>query len=163
MPDDYWQYDLENNPIQLRTKSVVGSGDNLEIFFENDEEEDAGDIYIYLDTPPTYELYGCTYESLKFPTELPDEVDKVWTFALSRDDGERRVVIHCNDREVLDMVISGVTCDLDDWRDYWDLDVTRVFIVGGDGFYRPGIGKTNLVHDAGLCIPRVLPSQIDRI
>ena len=137
-PEDFWKYDLENNPIQLRTEYEVGSGEVLEIFLDDDEEDDAGDIYIYFDNPLKYELYGCTNDKTDFHTELPAEVVKVWTFTLSRDDGERRVVIHCNDEEVLNLVLSGETCDDSDWRDYWDLDVASLHIEGGDGFYRPG-------------------------
>ena len=151
---------MENSPIQFKTESTAGDGHYLNLYFQDDDESDAGDIYITFEDPIKYELYGCNSNGVAF-TELPAEVEKVWTFTLSREDGERRVVIHCNDKEVLNVVLSDTTCDIesDDWRDYWNLDVTELEIMANGkaetGLYRPGSClklKTVFNHIRNTCI-----------
>ena len=40
--------------------------------------------------------------------------------------GTRELVVHCNNKEVLNVVIKDTTCDNSDWRDIWSKDVDSI-------------------------------------
>ena len=101
----------------------------------------AGDVYLYFTSPPQYQLTFCTSPT-NFPTDLPSKTEKVWTITLSRVSGEIRVVIHCNDKEVLKVVLSDTTCSDSRWSNYWSRDVEKISFASyydtASDFYRPG-------------------------
>ena len=101
---------------------------------------EAGIVYLSFTSPLQYALLGCT-SSNNFPTDLPSETDKVWTITLSRVSDEIRVVIHCNDKKVLNVVLSDITCSNDYWREWWSRDVEKIKFISSDtasDYYRPG-------------------------
>ena len=127
-------YDLENSPLQIRTNSEIGSNEVVRVFFYN-----AGAVELSVRSPPQYWLGGCT-SYIDFPTALPSETDKVWTITLIRSSGTPRVVIHCNNKEVLNVVLSDSTCSRSDWRDYWSKDVEWIQFArdSASDYYRAG-------------------------
>ena len=48
-------YDLENKPLYIKTDSLVGSNEVLEVNFE----DGAGNVVITFRSPPTYSLFYC--------------------------------------------------------------------------------------------------------
>ena len=89
----------------------------------------------------TYRLLGCQNSWTSYPTDLPSETDRVWTLTKSRVSGEIRVVVHCNDKEVLNLVLSDTTCISDNWSYYWSRDVEKIKFFHSDtasDYYRPG-------------------------
>ena len=118
-------YDLENSPLQIRTNSVVGSNDKVEVFFYNAEGNSAGGLILSFLSPPRFKLGFCSTSWTNFPTALPSETDKVWT--ITRSSGtDPSVVIHCNNKEVLNVVMSDVTCTVSTWSTYWSRDVQEI-------------------------------------
>ena len=134
-------YDLENSPLQIRTNSEIGSKEVVRsVFFYNAEGENAGAVELSFTSPPQYWLGGCT-SYIDFPTALPSETDKVWKITLTRSSGTPSVVIHCNNKEVLNVVLSDSTCSRSDWSDFWSRDVERILFIVSDeasDFYRSG-------------------------
>ena len=108
----------------------------------NVKGEFVGAIDFYFTSPPQYYLSRCTKKRVGFPTTLPPETDKVWTTTLKKTSGEIRLVVHCNIKEVLNLVLSDTTCNVDGWRTYWSSDVAKIqfnsYHDTASDFYRPG-------------------------
>ena len=135
-------YDLENSPLHLKTDSlvVVGSDEEVYVSFNTAGGEQAGGVRLYFTSPPRYALVWCHRYTSLFPTALPSETDKIWTITLSRA-AVIRVTIQCNDKEVLDVVLSGTTCDDTYWNNYWSKEVKKIRFTSSDtasDYYRPG-------------------------
>ena len=134
-------YDLENSPLQIRTESLVGSNELVRVFFSTAGRERAGGVGLYFTFPPQYWLRYCTTSRTNFPTALPTETDKIWTVTLSRTSGTVRLIIHCNNKEVLNVVLSSTTCSNNIWSSCWSRDVGKIQFYPEDtasDFYRPG-------------------------
>ena len=100
----------------------------------------AGGVTFYFYSTPQYLLSWCDIDKTDFPTTLPSANDKVWRITLIKTAGIR-VVIHCNDVEVLNILFSDTTCSDSRWREYWTRDVASVVFVPGDtasDYYRAG-------------------------
>ena len=125
-------YDLENSPLKIRTDSEIGKGDLLRMYFYNAHQDQAGGVIIYFRSPPQYWLGQCiSYGNSKnFPTALPSETDKVWT--ITRSSGTPSVVIHCNNKEVLNVVLSDSICDNSGWRAIWSRDAEKISFTSDD-------------------------------
>ncbi|KAL5252523.1 hypothetical protein ACHWQZ_G015337 [Mnemiopsis leidyi] len=139
--DVYINYDLENFPLQLKTDSLVGNGDMVNVRLYSPQGESAGGVFFYFHASPQYYLNHCNISWTNFPTALPSEKDKVWTITLSRISGEIRVVVNCNDIEVLNVVLSSSTCTDNTWRTYWSRDVDKIYFHPtadkASDYYRP--------------------------
>ena len=75
-----------------------------------------------------------------FPTSLPTETDKVWTITLSKT-SDIRLIIHCNNKEVLNVVLSDTICGESDWIDWWSKDMEKIyfdFLDTASDYYRQG-------------------------
>ena len=138
-------HDLEKSPLQIKTDSALGSDHVTVVTFYTAEEDVAGVFSIRFKSPPTYRFLYCMNEHTNFPTALPSDAIKVWTFTRTAAADSFRVVIHCNDKEVFNMKISDTLCDNAgwDWRIYWTSDVEKILFskaydTAAD-FYRPGL------------------------
>ena len=124
-------FDLENYPLYIKTDSVVGSDDLIWMYLYNAQGEVAGAIKLLpFQTSPEYFLRHCTLDRHNFPTALPSETDKVWKITLTRTSAEVRLVIHCNDVEVLNVLINISKCN--DWRDFWSRKVEKIDFLSAD-------------------------------
>ena len=86
----------------------------------------AGGVVLYFTDPPQYEIKYCTTSRTDIPTTLPTDENKVWKISLTRTPGIR-VVIHCNDVEVLNFLVSETTCGVGSgWSDTWSRDVDKI-------------------------------------
>ena len=115
---------MERTPLEIKT----GTGNKLRVGFRNNQavEDFAGYVVIVFLSPPKYQLGGCN-EFQTLPATLPTETNTVWRITLSRTSGGRRVVIQCNDVELVNVVISGTTCNETNWSTIWKKDVTGIF------------------------------------
>ena len=129
--EEYIEYDLETTPLYLKTDSVLGSNERLRLSFYTDQKVKAGGLNIYFSSTPRYFIHHCLSQTY-FPTSLPTETEKVWKITLTRVSGIR-LVIHINDVEVLNMVISNSTCrTYDFWNTYWSRIVKKIYFIGDD-------------------------------
>ena len=120
-------YDLENSPIEVKTNSLPGSGDVVGLYLYKDQWTQAGGIVLrFADSPPTFTLNTCTSSQRAYLTELPSGSYKVWKITLSRISGARKLVIHCNDLEVVNILMSDENCGRAEWRDQWSIDVMKI-------------------------------------
>ena len=134
-------YDLENSPLQIRTNSEVGSNEKVRMTFLTAAYNSVGELWLTFGSPPQYTLTRCTGD-INFPIDLPSETDKVWTISLTRNSGEIRVVVHCNNKEVVNVVLSDTVCtSFDQWNTYWSRDVEVMWFASQDtasDYYRAG-------------------------
>ena len=134
-------YDLENSPLEIKTNNK----DRIRVRFHTASDNYAGAVSIFFDPTPKYALGGCIKSDRIFETDLPSGTDKIWKITLTRK-SEVRLMLHCNDKEVLNVVISD-TCDDDGWREKWigdvdgNVDVEKINFPPYDKaseYYRPG-------------------------
>ena len=136
----YTKYDLENSPLQIRTNSVDGSNEKVVVHFFTAEGEYLDGVGLYFTSTPQYWLFLCTTSYTDFPTPLPSETDKIWTITLIRT-VSIKLTINCNNKEVINIVMSDITCDVSDWRPRWSRDVEKIKFADQDtasDYYRPG-------------------------
>jgi hypothetical protein len=148
LPDDYSKidYDLETIPLEIKTDSVLGSKDKVRVDFTDSGDTNSGGFAILFQPPRTmYFVRTCSNSSfIQFPTSLPAAKDKVWRLTLTRTSGIR-LIIHCNEEELLNVLMSDSTCSDKDWSNNWNRKVTKIWFDSSDtatDFYRP-TGKIN--------------------
>ena len=134
-------YDLENSPLQIQTDSEVGSYELVKVYFYNAGTSFAGGVFLFFSSHPWYRIIYCTTYWHNFSTDLPSETDKVWTISLTRTAGKKGLVITCNDKEVLNVILSYTTCAQSGWSNFWNKDVKKIQFISSDtasDYYRPG-------------------------
>ena len=125
-------YDLETTPLFIKTDSEEGTNHQVEVhLYRNSVSERAGVVVIYFNAPLKYYLPFCTGINF-FPTTVPSATDKVWKITLIRN-SSIRLTIHCNDVEVLNVLIDATTCSYDhNWTTYWTKDVNLILFKSTD-------------------------------
>ena len=139
----YIEWDLESTPLEIRTNSVLGSNDLVRVRLYSGGNI-AGQVSLrFISTALQYNLNWCTLSETNLPVTAPSANDKVWRITLTKTAGVR-VVIHCNDVEVLNTLISQATCVDIGWSTVWTRDVTTImFLYDQDtasDYYRPQSG-----------------------
>ena len=147
-------HDLETSPFYLKTDSLVGSDEVAKVFFHNSQGEGAGGIVFAFTSPPQYHVRNCDSEGrTDYPTSLPSETVKVWKITLTRG-SEVRLVVLCNDKEVLNLKISSSTCKSTSWWKDWRRLVGEIKFPSHDtasDFY--SLGKV-LIEIWCPCLPK---------
>ena len=132
---------MEETPLEIKTeRSAWGSNDRLIVwFFTASRSFATGGVEVFLSSTPRYYLNSCTTWT-NFPTTLPDAKVKVWKIKITRT-SDTRVVLHCNEKEVLNVLISSATCSFGSWNSYWSRDITRIKFFASNAanvYYRAG-------------------------
>ncbi|XP_063692853.1 uncharacterized protein LOC134824807 [Bolinopsis microptera] len=157
------EWDFESTPLEIKTNSVLGRDDRVSVWFFSAEGEDAGGVQLWFTSTPQHFLGYCSQSLTNFPVKPPSTADKVWRFTLTRTAGVR-LVIHCNEVEVLNKLLSQSTCTDSRWSTYWNRDVTKIEFSGdtasdyygtqpepcGEGTYRNDTMTSCETCDAGL-------------
>ncbi|XP_063675489.1 uncharacterized protein LOC134812180 [Bolinopsis microptera] len=125
------EWDLESTPLEIRTDSVLGSDDQVYVHFYSASGIYAGAVRLEFTSTPQYWLRYCSSSLANFPVKLLSTADKVWRFTLTRTAGVR-LVIHCNDEEVVNTVLSESTCGDSAWAWTWTRDVGKIKFWSGD-------------------------------
>ena len=130
-----FDYNMEIFPLEIKTSSVLGSDERLEVSFYSDASWRGG-VKVYFYSIPKYRLDQCTSftdNSLKsdFQNDLPSETDKIWRIAVKERADGVNVQIHCNDVEVLSLAISESNCP-DFRRTYWKKDINEIRFSSSD-------------------------------
>ena len=139
--DEALDHDLESFPLEIKTDSALGSGDEVGVIFLSAEKEYAGGVALHFTSTPQYFLGWCN-KWTNLPVNPPSPTVKVWHITLTRTAGVR-LVIHCNDVEVLNKLLSQATCSESRWRTYWNRDVTNIKFASWDtasDYYKPQPG-----------------------
>ena len=127
--DEALDHDLESFPLEIKTDSALGSGDEVGVIFLSAEKEYAGGVALHFTSTPQYFLGWCN-KWTNLPVNPPSSTVKVWRITLTRTAGVR-LVIHCNDVEVFNRLLSS-TCTYSVWSTYWSRDVTKIWFDSSD-------------------------------
>ena len=126
------------------------------VFFYTSGREYVGNVRIMFSSTPQYYIEYCRSWT-NFPVSLPTEVEKVWRITLNRNSGIR-LLIHCNNVEVLNFLMSSSTCSFSSWGTNWSRTVGKVWFNyysdTASDYYRAGqTGKNddNIVHSFIIC------------
>jgi hypothetical protein len=130
---------LETSYLHVKTNSALGSNDWIEIVYRDNERREAGGICIWFtSTRVVYSLLNCDTGFHTFSPYLPTELEKLWTIEKR---GYRTRVI-CNIQPVLNISVSNVICNEDDWETYWSREVSEIEFLGwGNSSEAYHIGK----------------------
>jgi hypothetical protein len=131
--------DLETTPLEIKTDSTLGSKDMVGMRLYNSRDVHAGGFYLRFTTPPQYYVWYCNTTYTNFPTKIPAATDKIWRITLNRTSGIR-LIIQCNEEEVLNFLPSDSTCSEKSWNAHWNLNIKKIEFDSKDtasDFYRP--------------------------
>ena len=137
--DVFIEWDLESTPLEVRTDNVLESNEVVYVTFFSASKTYAGRVELITSTLQ-YHLHTCTTTWTILPVTPPSVADKVWRITLTKTAGVR-LMIHCNDVEVLNKLFSDATCSNSEWSKYWNNDVTMIKFYSGDtasDYYRAG-------------------------
>ena len=119
-----FDFDLEKTPLYLKTDSVMVSNEEGKVGLYTAEGNQVGGVLIKFSSPPLFAILYCT-DWTNLPTGLPSDDDKVWKITLTRSAGIK-VIIHCNNVEVLNMQLSDSTCAASSWHEKWRDEVKKI-------------------------------------
>ena len=133
-------YDINTTPLEIRSDSVSGSGDVVDVYFYTSQGEEAGGVGFKLTSPPQYNIYDCIYSWTNFTTDLSTARVKIWRITVIRASGMIGLQILCNGEEVLNTVLSRSVCFYSNWNSVWNTDIAKInfrFYETMSDYYRP--------------------------
>ena len=146
-----WNPDSQN--ITISTNSEAGSREAVGVTFYDTAGAVVGAVVIGFDTEIEYEIGYCSTVGTPFAAALlPVWTEKTWTITYNYTD--KRLVLHCNGVQVLNVLLSSV-CDRSVWRTYWGSKPTQInfplnFDTASDTYcFSSNPGKYNGVIDSG--------------
>jgi hypothetical protein len=132
-PSDGTPYNLEEKPLDIKTDSLPGSDDMVDLLFFDDGDP-AGGLQIFFTDPPQYQIKHCTANNAEFDTAPPSVKDKIWRVTIvsrRKDIYKVKLRVHCNNEKVLDREVNRNSCS--DGEREWSRKVTHIgFPVGSD-------------------------------
>ena len=145
--------DLETILLEIKTDSTIGSGDQVYVNFITSGRDLVGNFEVRFTSTPQYEIYPCTTWT-NFPVSLPTEVEKVWRITLDRNSGIR-LLIHCNNVEVVNILMSSSTCSSysSSWSSYWSQTVGKIwfqYLDTASDYYRAGQTGETVIHHTNI-------------
>ena len=113
--------------MEIMTDSELGiSEERMQLFFYNSLGYYAGGFNLFFSSIPWYWIQFCTISlRTNFPTDLPAARNKIWRITLTKTSGIR-LQIHCNNVEVLNILLSDTTCGKSDWSTYWNREIEKI-------------------------------------
>ena len=140
-------FNLEQYSLNITTDSTIGSNNKVAVQLYTSQEDWVGALKLYFFSTPQYLIRPCSSGNTNFPTNLPSDNDKVWRVTLTRT-SSIRLVVHCNEEEVLNILMSDSTCDVSNWSTNWSREVAKIMFLSGDtasDYYQPQPGNLNCV------------------
>ena len=89
-------FDLESTPLQIKTNSTAGSGEQIVVSTYTADKSNIGAVYVKFSSPVKYYISYCD-SWIVLPVQPPDEVNKIWTIQKT----VTTLNIECNGVEVL--------------------------------------------------------------
>ena len=102
----------------------MGSNEEIAIKFLDYQKFQAGGFTVRFRSNPQYRIWYCSSDN-DFITDLPSETNKIWTIVLTRTSNVT-FVMYCNDKKVVNVVLSDKTCTNDNWNSYWNREVVKI-------------------------------------
>ena len=140
-------HNLETTPLQIKTDSTAGSGEEVAVLLYTAGGDHAGSVLLYFSSPPQYRLDYCTSSNIVLPSTLPSDVNKVWV--ITKLPGPR-ITVQCNGVTVVDLNMSD-TCSISNWGEYWTRQVAQIEFISwekaSDEFRAAPPGNTLIIYN----------------
>ena len=111
----------------------MGSDEVVNVEFNTHGGTPVGGARIKFSSPPRYNIIKCSANgnNYAFPgsSKIRKDGDMVWKITLSVTDEGARILFHCNDVEVLNVLASASTCQDSNWENYWTSSMNVVMVV----------------------------------
>ena len=141
---DVWiDFNLEEYSLNIKTDSTLGSDDYVIVILYTSQGKEPVALELYFGSTHQYAIWYCSSDYTNFPTNLPSDNDKVWRVTLTRTAGIR-LVVHCNEEEVLNILVSDSICDNSRWSSSWSKEVAKMKFRSYDtasDYYQPQPGS----------------------
>ena len=125
-------FNPEQYSLEIKTDSTLGSNDKVLVDLYTSQGDLVGVLDLYFYSTLQYFIEPCSWDITNFPTNLlPPDNDNVWRVTLTRTSGIR-LVVHCNEVEVLNILMSDSTCDEPEWSFSWSGEVAKIKFHSGD-------------------------------
>ena len=124
-------FDLETMPLEIKTDSAIGSKNEVKVWFYTSDDELAGRFLLFFTSTLQYKIHGCTPSRTNFTALIPDAREKIWRVTKTNTSGIR-LTIHCNEVEMVNIVMSNTTCGDDAWSSIWDKEIKKIHFPPGD-------------------------------
>ena len=111
--------------MEIMTDSELGSEERMQLIFYTSLDYIAGAFNALFSSIPQYYINYCSSSMTNFPSALPAARDKIWRITLTKTSGIR-LQIHCNNVEVLNILLSDTTCGRSDWSNYWNRKIEKI-------------------------------------
>ena len=124
--DELIDFDLETYPLEIKTDSDAGSGDDIGVLFYTAEEGIEDNYYdrgfeVWFYNPPLYQIYSCTSEGQYFTTTPSLTLEDTWTITKT----DTGLTFELNGDEVLNYLFSSSSYS-DYCVDAYNVEVTRI-------------------------------------
>jgi len=134
-------FNMEQYSLEIKTDSTLGSKDMVRVFFYTSQlDVRSGGLFFDFSSSPQYAFFDCSSSRINLPTDLPTATDKVWRVTLTRTSGIR-LVVHCNEVEVVNTLMSDSTCRYSPWSTRWSSrEVAKIRFESSDtasDYYQP--------------------------
>ena len=113
--DTVLNVDLDVTPLQIKTNSTLGSGEEVVVYLYDEQGTQSGGFLIRFLSQPKYAVVRCHKTYASFPNALPVDDNKVWTIEKTT----YGLTFTCNGELVVNIVLSDDVCDYDEWRSFW--------------------------------------------
>ena len=136
-------WDLEGTPLQIKTDSALGSGEEIYVVMYDKDGSYIGAVGVKFSSTVQYGISSCTSSWPDLPVQPPVEVDKIWTITKT----ETAFIITCNDVEVLNYLFADSSRS--DCVTKWGGDVVEeIWFRSSDDasdFYRAGKNEIKFI------------------
>ena len=138
-------FNLEEYSLNIKTDNTLASDDVVYVELFTSQGDYTGELHLFFSSTPQYYIGACSTADTTFPTNLPPANDKVWRVTLTRTSGIR-LVVHCNEVEVLNILMSDSTCGASSWSTFWSREVAKI------KFYSRGTASDYYQTQPGSCV-----------
>ena len=111
-------HDLDTSTLMIRTDSWIRAGTYLGVrFYRHSTNASPSGIDIDMNSS-WYKIFKCRDSWIRFSTDLPNDGVRIWKITKTP---EIRLIIHCNDKEVLNVQLSEAVCKnfKNNWQNFW--------------------------------------------
>ena len=123
---------MESIPFEIKTDGTATAGSDKKLFIEffgATVGNPVGGFLINFYASPKFQVLRCMETAQDFPGSVnlvPSNPINTWKIEWLRTIEEKRVVVHCNDLEVVNVQISDTECNNGVWSTSWSQDIKKL-------------------------------------
>ena len=105
-------FDIEATPLEIKTNASLGTGRKLAVQYITKQGDQIGGVNLTFNTQLEVRISKCYVFLQEQPlTNVPGTVEKWWRLTVSSEGtSQTRLQLHCNEVEVMSVVLSDVKC-----------------------------------------------------